>query len=210
MFAIELMMPEVSVRTFLPVALATGTATFIARLFVGLDPAFQTPPILAWDHHATSFDALLLYAIVGILTWLGATAFIQGTSWIATSCYCQAKRAWTRFVRLPYHEGRVRHVVVIRDEKVFGVVRINTALHHGLEGTYRREPRGCRQPCFCHRSSGGNHVRGDRKNVEGGGHDGGRQPRKWYRSSRSGPRSHHQRTCCGLCGRERPTVYVRR
>ena len=44
MFAVELMMPEVSVRTFLPVALATGTATFIARLFVGLDPAFQTPP----------------------------------------------------------------------------------------------------------------------------------------------------------------------
>jgi CIC family chloride channel protein len=40
------------------------------------------------------------------------------------------------FVRLPYHDGRVRHVVLIRDEKVFGVVRINTALHHGLEGTY--------------------------------------------------------------------------
>ncbi|MDE2500718.1 MAG: chloride channel protein, partial [Alphaproteobacteria bacterium] len=36
MFAIELMMPEVSVRTFLPVALATGTATFIARLFLGI------------------------------------------------------------------------------------------------------------------------------------------------------------------------------
>ena len=31
MFAIELMMPELSARTFLPVALATGTATFIGR-----------------------------------------------------------------------------------------------------------------------------------------------------------------------------------
>ena len=30
-FAIELMMPEVSTRTFLPVALATGTATFVGR-----------------------------------------------------------------------------------------------------------------------------------------------------------------------------------
>ena len=37
MFAVELMMPEVSSRTFLPVALATGTATFIARLFLGID-----------------------------------------------------------------------------------------------------------------------------------------------------------------------------
>ena len=36
-------MPEVSVRTFLPVALATGTATFIARLYFGLEPAFQMP-----------------------------------------------------------------------------------------------------------------------------------------------------------------------
>ncbi len=35
MFAIELMMPEVSVDTFLPVALATGAATFIGRLFFG-------------------------------------------------------------------------------------------------------------------------------------------------------------------------------
>ena len=35
MFAIELMLPEVSVNTFLPVALATGTATFIGRLFFG-------------------------------------------------------------------------------------------------------------------------------------------------------------------------------
>ena len=35
MFAIELMMPEVSVRTFLPVALATGTATFVGNWFLG-------------------------------------------------------------------------------------------------------------------------------------------------------------------------------
>ena len=46
MFTIELMMPEVSVRTFLPVALATGAATFIGRLFLGIAPAFHValPP----------------------------------------------------------------------------------------------------------------------------------------------------------------------
>ena len=41
MFAIELMMPELSARTFLPVALATGAATFIGRIFLGLQPAFE-------------------------------------------------------------------------------------------------------------------------------------------------------------------------
>ena len=35
MFATELMLPEISVNTFLPVALATGAATFIGRLFFG-------------------------------------------------------------------------------------------------------------------------------------------------------------------------------
>ncbi|MGA2944343.1 MAG: chloride channel protein, partial [Xanthobacteraceae bacterium] len=40
MFAIELMLPELSARTFLPVALATGTATFIGRTFFGIHPAF--------------------------------------------------------------------------------------------------------------------------------------------------------------------------
>ena len=46
MFAIELMLPEISARTFLPVALATGTATFIGRVFLGLQPAFAVPAAL--------------------------------------------------------------------------------------------------------------------------------------------------------------------
>ena len=45
MFAIELMMPEVSVDTFLPVAIATGAATFVGRWFFGDAPAFQVPPL---------------------------------------------------------------------------------------------------------------------------------------------------------------------
>jgi CIC family chloride channel protein len=51
LFAIELMLPEVSVRTFLPVALATGTATFVARFFLGLRPAFEMPPLSEVAEH---------------------------------------------------------------------------------------------------------------------------------------------------------------
>ena len=43
LFATELMLPEISVNTFLPVAIATGTATFIGRLFFGTQPAFRFP-----------------------------------------------------------------------------------------------------------------------------------------------------------------------
>ena len=52
MFAIELMMPEVSVRTFLPVALATGTATFVGNWFLGPQPAFAVPILPALGHAA--------------------------------------------------------------------------------------------------------------------------------------------------------------
>ena len=45
LFAIELMMPEVSVATFLPTAIATGTATFVGRLFFGSQPAFFVPQV---------------------------------------------------------------------------------------------------------------------------------------------------------------------
>src|ERR1700758_1150411 len=52
MFAIELMMPELSARTFLPVALATGTATFVGRMFFGLHPAFEVPAVLLMSQQA--------------------------------------------------------------------------------------------------------------------------------------------------------------
>src|SRR5581483_8206577 len=63
MFAIELLMPEVSVRTFLPVALATGTATFVGRVFLGVQPAFLVLPPSATP--APSLLLLALYAALG-------------------------------------------------------------------------------------------------------------------------------------------------
>jgi CIC family chloride channel protein len=78
MFAVELMMPEVSVRTFLPVALATGTATYIGRLYFGLEPAFRLPALATMPHHPTSLTALLLFAVLGVLIGLAATGFIKG------------------------------------------------------------------------------------------------------------------------------------
>jgi chloride channel protein, CIC family len=78
MFAVELMLPELSARTFLPVALATGTATFIGRIFLGLQPAFAVPPALLNSDQPASLTALLVYAVLGALTGLAATAFIKG------------------------------------------------------------------------------------------------------------------------------------
>jgi CIC family chloride channel protein len=86
MFAIELMMPEVSSRTFLPVALATGTATFIARLFLGLRPAFEVPSVYFLSDQPSPLYAILLYVLLGAIMGLAATAFVRGLH--VTESYC--------------------------------------------------------------------------------------------------------------------------
>src|SRR5581483_2872017 len=45
LFALEILLPEVSSRTFLPVVMATGAATYVGRIILGPDPAFNIPAI---------------------------------------------------------------------------------------------------------------------------------------------------------------------
>ena len=78
LFAIELMMPEVSVSTFLPTAIATGTATFVGRLFFGNTPAFTVPAINPLPVDPATALTLVLYAVLGVVIGLAATAFIRG------------------------------------------------------------------------------------------------------------------------------------
>jgi chloride channel protein, CIC family len=79
LFVTELMLPEVSVNTFLPVATATGVATFLGRLFFGPDPAFSVPEMIPLPNSlgAGAFT-LLLYIILGIFMGVAAAAFIRG------------------------------------------------------------------------------------------------------------------------------------
>ncbi len=78
LFAIELMMPEVSVSTFLPTAIATGTATYVGRLFFGAQPAFMLPPIPPLPVDWTTALTLVLYALLGVIIGVAATGFIRG------------------------------------------------------------------------------------------------------------------------------------
>lgn len=82
LFASELMLPEISISTFLPVAVATGTATFIGRLFFGSAPAFTVPAHLASipDVPASALT-LALYAVLGGIVGVAAAAFIHGLQW---------------------------------------------------------------------------------------------------------------------------------
>ena len=120
MFAVELMLPEVSARTFLPVALATGTSTFVGRIFFGWHPSFEVPANLLIDRPATIL-ALLIYALLGALAGLAATAFILGIE--------KADELFDR-IRNPY----LRHSIGMLSIGVLIYVLLRSAGHYFVEG----------------------------------------------------------------------------
>tara|TARA_R110000744_G_scaffold111187_2_gene209403 strand:- start:2892 stop:4625 length:1734 start_codon:yes stop_codon:yes gene_type:complete len=77
LFAIELMMPEVSTRTFLPVVIATGAATYIGRISFGLAPAFEVPLAAVPQVSAVDLQALIVYVVLGLLCGIAAWALIR-------------------------------------------------------------------------------------------------------------------------------------
>jgi CIC family chloride channel protein len=82
LFAIELMLPEISVNTFLPVAISTGMATFIGRIFFGDRPAFDVPANLApLPPDAKSAAVLVLYVLLGAAVGVAAALFVRALHW---------------------------------------------------------------------------------------------------------------------------------
>ena len=77
LFALEILLPEVSNRTFLPVVVATGAATTIGRILIGPDPAFVVPDIQF--PMAASFDLqeAVAFVLLGLVCGLAAWAFIR-------------------------------------------------------------------------------------------------------------------------------------
>jgi CIC family chloride channel protein len=72
LFAVELILPEFSVRTMVPLALSTSIGTYISRYFLGDEPAFSVP------HYALSSGyELPLYILLGILVGILAIVYIK-------------------------------------------------------------------------------------------------------------------------------------
>jgi chloride channel protein, CIC family len=111
MFAIELMMPELSARTFLPVALATGAATFVGRVFFGIHPAFDIPADLLTSQHPATLAALLLFALLGAVIGLAATAFVRGLSY-AEDAFGAIKNPYLRHIIGMFAIGVLMYVLL--------------------------------------------------------------------------------------------------
>lgn len=81
LFAIELILPEVSMRTFLPVAISTGMATLIGRAYFGFQPAFRLPDAILAFETGVAFLPIVAFAILGLVIGLAATLYIRAIYW---------------------------------------------------------------------------------------------------------------------------------
>ncbi len=77
LFAIEILLPEVSNRTFLPVVIATGAATLVGRILIGPNPAFAVPEVFFPSASAFSVEEAIAYVCLGVLCGVASWAFIR-------------------------------------------------------------------------------------------------------------------------------------
>ena len=77
LFAIELILVEVSMRTLVPVAIATAIASYIGRVALGGYPSFVIPELQTLDFHPIDPWALLAFLGLGCVVGLVSMVFIR-------------------------------------------------------------------------------------------------------------------------------------
>jgi CIC family chloride channel protein len=77
LFALEILLPEVSNRTFLPVVVATGAATTIGRILIGPDPAFAVSDIQFSLAGTFGIQEAIAFVLLGVLCGVAAWGFIR-------------------------------------------------------------------------------------------------------------------------------------
>lgn len=77
LFAIEIMMHEFSVKTLVPIAISTATATYVGRVFFGSLPSFEIPALQIAHFHLDDPWLLISFAGFGILLGGVSTLFIK-------------------------------------------------------------------------------------------------------------------------------------
>jgi CIC family chloride channel protein len=77
LFALEILLPEVSNRTFLPVVISTAASTLVGRILIGPNPAFAVPEILFPSASSFGVEEAIAFTALGALCGVAAWAFIR-------------------------------------------------------------------------------------------------------------------------------------
>jgi CIC family chloride channel protein len=81
-FAIELILPAINSSALLPVLLATMAATYVGRIFFGLDPAFNIPALRFTTDHLSHLMIFPAMAVFGAVLGMTAALFIRSIYWV--------------------------------------------------------------------------------------------------------------------------------
>lgn len=77
LFAIELILPETSARTLVPVGLATGVASFLGQVFFGTQPAFEISGFSATGFDLVSGEVMLCYLLLGVVVGFASLVYVR-------------------------------------------------------------------------------------------------------------------------------------
>jgi CIC family chloride channel protein len=122
LFATEIIVHEVSVRTLVPISIATATATYVARLFFGPTPSFIIPATDRLTSTTTNPYLIPAYALLGILIGFVSILYIR-------SIY-GAEDLFTARIENPY----LRHAVGMGLVGVAMYLLLRTTGHYAIEG----------------------------------------------------------------------------
>jgi CIC family chloride channel protein len=123
LFASEIVLHEISVRTIVPVAISTATATYVGRLFFGAHPSFVIPAFETPYFHIENPLALISYIGLGLIMGLVSLIFIKSIygfedlfeSWIRRNQY-------------------MRHVIGMLLVGILMFILLKTLGHYYIEG----------------------------------------------------------------------------
>lgn len=122
-FAVELMLPEISPRTLLPVTMAAAAATFVARIFFGLQPTFLVQTITASHLRVSGVVDLGPFIVFGALLGLTAGFMIRMLGWTETLL--------TKIARNPY----LRHAFAMTIVGLMSYGLLIVTGHYQIEGS---------------------------------------------------------------------------
>ncbi len=123
LFAVEIVLHEVSVRTLVPVVIATATAAYGGQYLFGANPSFVIPALEINTFHLVNPVALLAFLLLGGLTGLASVAYIRSLDW-----------AETFFERLVPKSYVLRHAVGMLGVGVTMYVCLRAFGHYYVQG----------------------------------------------------------------------------
>ncbi|MCF8469475.1 MAG: chloride channel protein [Parvibaculum sp.] len=122
LFTLELMLPEVSPRTFLPVVIATGSAAYVGRLFFGLQPAFLVALTPVPSEQTVDVVNLLAFVALGLLCGAASWGFIR------TLVFCE------EFFPKRFANEYLRNAVGMSIVGLMGYLFVVTSGHYYVNG----------------------------------------------------------------------------